>query len=202
MILWIASSNKGKVGEFKKLLQNLGPSNLTPPSWEVHSQSELSTYFSPPETGDSFEANARLKAKSLHGVKKDSWVMADDSGLEVCSLNNLPGIYSARYAGEKATDLENNMKVLKMLNLRCPHKRQAKFRCVIVAYSPNGQEYLTEGILNGEISETMKGKGGFGYDSVFIPEGHNQTLAELGSLVKNKISHRHQAFNQLMADLI
>ena len=191
MDLWIASSNKGKIREFKTILSDLVSFPL-----ETHSQSELSVYAPAPEIGESFETNARIKARSLRAIKKDSWVTADDSGLEVEGLNNLPGVHSARYAGDKATDVENTAKLLKMIRLRSPTHRKAQFRCVIVAYSPSGNEYVTEGVLIGEIGHSMRGAGGFGYDNVFIPKGWENTLAEMGLAEKNRISHRGIALRQ------
>ena len=164
---------------------------------DVHAQGEISYFSPPPEDGDSFEANARKKAKSLNAVKSDCWVFGEDSGLECEGLGNLPGIHSARYAGPKAADSENNAKLLKMLDLRAYDKRAAQFRCVIVAYSPDGKEYVLEGSMKGEIAKKATGNAGFGYDPVFIPEGETKTLAELGAGFKNKISHRAQALRKL-----
>lgn len=182
MELWVATSNRGKLDEFKSLLAEKG--------LKVHSQSELNAYAIPKENGDSFEANARIKAKSLRSVKSNCWVIADDSGLEVKGLKNLPGIHSARYAGDGASDAENTAKLLKMMQLRGVADRSAQFRCVMVAYSPEGKEYVFDGSLKGMISKTQKGNQGFGYDNVFVPEGQEQTLAELGLAFKNKVSHR------------
>ncbi|HAG91654.1 MAG TPA: non-canonical purine NTP pyrophosphatase, partial [Bdellovibrionales bacterium] len=103
--LWVATTNKGKLSEFKNILMNVA---------ELHSPSELSAYTAPKETGTTFVENARIKAKSLHAVT-GGWVVADDSGLVVESLGGLPGIHSARYAGEKASDGENISKLLKMM---------------------------------------------------------------------------------------
>lgn len=189
MELWVATTNNGKLNEFKNL--------LIEHKIEVHSVSEMSVYSPPPENGDSFEANARIKAKSLHALKKGVWVVADDSGLEVEGLNNLPGIHSARYAGPHARDTENTAKLLKMMGLRSANNRAARFRCVLVAYAPDGQEHVFEGQMEGEISRSQRGTEGFGYDNVFIPKGFEQTLAELGPDKKNQISHRAVAFKKL-----
>lgn len=190
--MWIASSNRGKVRELRRLVAEHIPLPL-----EIHSQSELPFYSSPQETGTSFEVNARIKARSLQAIKRTCWVMADDSGLEVEGLNHLPGVHSARYAGQRATDVENTIKLLKMIQLRCPTHRQAQFRCVIVAYSHTGTEYVVEGTLRGHISAKMQGAHGFGYDNVFIPEGQKHTLAEINVSEKNRISHRSIALCQL-----
>lgn len=193
MELWFATSNTGKLNELKNLVQGK--------DFQVHSPSELSFYASPPETGESFEENARIKAKSLKALKPGVWVLAEDSGLEVAGLNNLPGIHSARYAGPKARDAENTAKLLKMLSLRSANKRDAQFRCALVAISPEGHERVFEGILKGEIARNMQGTEGFGYDNVFIPEGETKTFAELGVAFKNKVSHRAQAIKAFLSSL-
>ena len=187
--LWVATSNKGKLNEFKNTLMGVA---------DIHSPAELSAYTAPKETGASFVENARLKAKSLHAVV-GGWVVADDSGLEVEGLGGLPGLHSARYAGEKASDGENISKLLKMMQIRCAGNRKAKFVCAFVVYSPNGKEHIIETEFAGTISPKVAGKGGFGYDPVFIPEGETKTLSELGVAFKNQRSHRAQAIRALKA---
>ncbi len=194
MELWIASSNTGKIKEFQTLL-------LTLPSVQIHTQNEISGFSSPEENGDSFIANARIKARALHAIKNKCWVIADDSGLEVTGLGGLPGIHSARYAGAKARDSENVAKLLKMMQIRNVSDRSAQFRAVIVAYSPSGEEFQYEGIMKGQISAKVAGIHGFGYDPVFIPEGQTQTLAELGPGYKNQHSHRALAFKNFLENL-
>lgn len=191
MNLWIATSNKGKLAEFRSLLSPI----------QIHSPAELSVYSYPAETGKTFLDNARLKARSLKSMKPQDWVVGEDSGLEAEGLGGLPGIHSARYAGERASDAENNAKLLKMMQLRAGPNRAAQFRCTIVAFSPNGTEHVIEGLLQGEISSQARGTTGFGYDPVFIPKGETLTLAELGLAKKNAISHRAQAIRQL-SDLL
>lgn len=186
--IWVATSNKGKLNEFRNLLLDKGVS--------IKSNKDLATYASPVEDGDSFEANARIKAKSMAAIKKGCWVIGEDSGLEVDGLDKNPGIYSARYAGDNASDGENNAKVLKMLKIRSPLKREARFRCVMVAYSPESEEFVFEGTVEGTISEKVRGTEGFGYDVIFIPDGEDKTFAELGLAFKNKISHRAQAIRK------
>ncbi|MCB0341807.1 MAG: RdgB/HAM1 family non-canonical purine NTP pyrophosphatase [Pseudobdellovibrionaceae bacterium] len=193
MDIWVATSNTGKLKEFNSLLGPLG--------YTVHGQKELSYFSSPEESGETFIANARIKANALKKVKPGTWVIADDSGLEVEGLNNLPGVHSARYAGPHARDAENTAKLLKMVGLRTANNRSAQFRCALVAYSPEGHEIVCEGLLKGEIARGMKGSDGFGYDNVFIPEGESKTLAELGLLFKNKHSHRAVALKQLILHL-
>jgi len=193
MELWFASFNSGKLKELKNLFMGK--------DFDLHSASELTYYSAPPETGNSFEENAKIKARSLRALKPNTWVMAEDSGLEVTGLNNLPGIHSARYAGPKARDAENTAKLLKMLSLKSANNREAQFKCSLVVITPEGQEKTYEGVLKGEIAKQMKGTQGFGYDNVFIPEGETQTLAELGLAFKNKCSHRSQAIKKFLQEL-
>ena len=189
MEIWIATGNAGKVKEFKELL----------PTHQIFTIQDMKSYSSPPETGKTFEENARIKSKSFKSIKPGMWVIGEDSGIEVDGLGNMPGIFSARYAGDNARDVENTSKVLKMLNIRSPGNRKAQFRSVIVAYDPQGVEHIVEGILKGEIAKDMRGTNGFGYDSIFIPEGSTQTLAEISVIEKNMISHRAQALAQLVS---
>lgn len=188
--LWVATTNQGKLNEFR---------NLMSAHVQLHSLAELGYYSAPPETGATFADNARTKARTLKAIKPGEWVVADDSGLEVEGLNNLPGVHSARYAGENAGDAENVAKVLKMLQIRSPQNRKAQFRCVLVAFDPDGKEHVLEGVVRGQISTTARGKGGFGYDPIFIPEGHDKTFSELGGAVKNQISHRAIAIRELLS---
>ncbi len=181
--LWVATTNRDKFREIKELLK--------PVSIEVHSASEIPNYSAPPETEETFLENARIKARFLKAMKPQSWILSDDSGLEVTSLKNLPGVHSARYAGANARDIENVSKVLKAIQLQTNGlDRSAQFRCVLVLLSPAGEEKVFEGLLKGTISRDMRGRGGFGYDPIFVPEGETKTLAELGLAVKNRLSHR------------
>ncbi len=193
MELWIATSNQGKLNEFKMLFNRA--------HLQIHSQNELPVFSPRPENGDSFLANARIKSKALRSVQNKSWVLGEDSGLLVTGLNNLPGIHSARYAGPHAGDAENNAKLLKMMAIRNIADRSAKFISQIVVYSPEGEEFLFEGELSGIIATNAKGQAGFGYDNVFIPTGESMTLAELGLAKKNQISHRASAVNLMLEKL-
>jgi XTP/dITP diphosphohydrolase len=186
--LWISTTNQGKLNEFR---------NILGAAVETHSVAELSFYAAPPETGQSFEDNARIKAKTLKALKPGVWVVADDSGLEAEGLGGLPGIHSARYAGDKASDGENVAKLLKMIQIRSAANRRAQMVCVLVAFDPTGKEHVIRGVVKGEISTTARGKTGFGYDPVFVPEGQEKTYAELGAAIKNQSSHRSQAIREL-----
>ncbi len=192
MEIWIATGNQGKLKEIKSLLEKSYPNIKT------FSLQDMKSFTPPPENGKTFEENARIKTKSFFASTNDKWVIGEDSGLEVDGLQGMPGIFSARYAGDHARDIENTSKVLKMLNLRSPANRKAQFRCVLMAYNPEGKEFLFEGILRGEIAKDMRGTNGFGYDNIFIPEGFQKTLAELSPMEKNKISHRAQAISKFI----
>lgn len=146
-----------------------------------------------PETADTLEGNALLKARYIfENFQMDCF--ADDTGLEVEALDGAPGVYSARYAGD-AHNSEANMKKL-LRDMEGMENRKARFRTVF-ALIVNGKEHLFEGIVKGEITKTRHGTSGFGYDPIFIPEGYTQTYAEMGNDLKNKISHRALATNKL-----
>jgi len=188
MQIWISTSNKGKLAEFTQIFaEHLAAA-------KIHSTKELGFFSPPPENGKTYEENARIKAKSLKAIKSDQWVFGEDTGLEVEGLNNLPGLHTARYAGPNAADSENIAKMLKMLQLKQAATRAAKFICCIVAYSPEGKEYIFQDQMKGEIAMKPAGLFGFGYDPILIPElTHNpdkKTLAELEPSYKLKYSHR------------
>lgn len=143
-----------------------------------------------PETADTLEGNAALKAEFIYrhyGLD----CFADDTGLEVEALGGAPGVYSARYAGGEGHDSEANMKKL-LKELSGETNRKAQFRTAICLIE-GGEEHLFEGVVKGEIIEEKRGNSGFGYDPVFVPEGFSQTFAELGAEIKNQISHRARA---------
>lgn len=180
MELWFATTHLGKLREAREIL---GKERVT-----LKSLKEIGVYTPPEETGKTFLENAQIKAMSLRTIKNTSWVMADDSGLEVKALNGAPGIYSARYAGPSASDAENVSKL--MMSLKDVPDRSAQFVCCLCVINPKGQEYSFEGVLKGRIAEKVSGTSGFGYDPVFIPEGGTRTFAEMSPEEKNKISHR------------
>ena len=136
MTLWIATSNNGKAKEFKKLLSSY--------DLDIKSLSDLKTYYSPDETGKTFEENALIKARSLHAVTRGDWVIADDSGLEVECLNNLPGVHSARYAGPNATDWENLQRLMTMMKMKASTNRKACFKCSLVAINSDCLLYTSD----------------------------------------------------------
>ena len=192
--LWIATGNKGKLEEYKLTLAKVS-------EFKVFSQADLSVFTPKPENGTTFLENARIKAKSVKALKPDAWVLGEDSGLEVESLGNLPGIHSARYAGPSARDSENVAKLLKMMQIRSGPNRQAQFKCATVVITPQGEEWLFEGVMKGVIHAKLSGVMGFGYDPVFAPLGETKTLAELGPAFKIQKSHRALALSQFLAKL-
>lgn len=192
MEIWLGTTNKGKATEMSAIFQR----EIADVS--VKTLVDLPHYIQPPENGKTFLENALIKAKSLRAMAPEAWVLAEDSGLEVTALNNLPGIHSARYAGPHARDTENVAKLLKMLQIKGAVDRSARFYCSLVAYSPTGVEIQVSGEMKGVISKTPSGLLGFGYDPVFIPEGEKTSLAELGPGFKNKVSHRAQAVMALI----
>ena len=160
---------------------------------ELLSMKDIHCHADIPETADTLEGNALLKARYIfENYNMDCF--ADDTGLEVEALNGAPGVYSARYAGD-AHNSEANMRKL-LQDMEGIENRKAQFRTVF-ALIINGKEHLFEGIVKGEITKHRHGTSGFGYDPVFIPEGYTQTYAEMGNELKNKISHRALATNKL-----
>lgn len=148
------------------------------------------------ETGDTFEANARLKALAA-SPHYDGWILADDSGLEVDALGGEPGVRSARFAGDNAT-MEDNRELLKrrMAGLG-PDQRRARFRCVLALARGGEVVRIFEGAAEGVIAPDEAGDGGFGYDLLFVPEGGNLTFAQMGSDEKHALSHRGRAMQKL-----
>ncbi len=138
-----------------------------------------------------------MKKAVIIAMRANRWALADDSGLEVDALDGAPGVYSSRYAGESADDDANNEKLLRAL--RDMPVRDARFRCVLALSSPAGRAQIVEGKCRGRIAIEKRGRNGFGYDPLFIPEGYEQTLAELGPDVKNSVSHRAAALREALA---
>lgn len=183
----IATKNEGKVEEFKVLMDKLGVT--------FKCLRDFPEVPEPKETGKSFAANARLKAqyyaKALNAV-----CLADDSGLEVLSLKGAPGVYSARYAGEEATDEENNK--LLLLNMRMQTRRNCRFFCALALANPQGKIMLeSSGICEGMLLHEPKGTRGFGYDPLFWSTELHKPLGEATMEEKNGISHRGKAIKRL-----
>lgn len=181
-----ASKNKGKIDEVRYILSDMDT--------EIISLADINESIDIDENGNSFEGNALIKAKKVYEKFKIPTI-ADDSGLVVEQLNNEPGIYSARYAGEPSNDSDNNRKLLgELKNYPKPH--HAKFVCAAVYYDGENT-YTTVGEIKGRIIDKERGKNGFGYDPLFIPDGYSITSAEMEPELKNKISHRFNAFSKL-----
>ena len=189
MKIVLASGNKGKIKEFEKLM----------PNDEVVAFKEILGDIEIIEDKDSFKGNAIKKAQSIYDELekkslKDIIVISDDSGITVPALNNEPGIYSARYAGENASDKENNEKLIKNLNLK-NLKRTGAFYTACIAIIYNDEVYTVHGWMHGDVINEQKGEGGFGYDPMFIAKGFDETLGELGYEAKKDFSHRTKALN-------
>lgn len=185
----IASTNQGKLKEFKELMKGL--------SVEVKSLKDFPEIGDIEENGASFAENAYIKAKAVFDAT-GCLSIADDSGLEVDALDGAPGIYSARYAGEEKNDTANNEKLLSEMNVVSDENRGAQFHCAIVAIDQNGTRYDAEGIVRGHILRAPQGENGFGYDPLFYIEEFGRTTAELSMDEKNKISHRGKAVRQIV----
>ena len=193
MKLFIATGNTHKVGELTKVLTEQVPDLL------VLGASELGGMPHVDETADNFEGNALLKAQALYALApKNSWVLADDSGLAVDTLHTAPGILSARYAGPNATDADNHTKLLTDLAGVPESKRHARFVCFLVLLGPDGNEHTFTGTCEGIIALEEQGTGGFGYDPIFRPVGHDDTFGLLPPETKNTISHRARALAALV----
>jgi len=185
MEIIFATNNDHKLHEVANLLKD---------NYKVMSLKEIGCYDDIPETADTLQGNSLLKARYVY-ERFGKNCFADDTGLEVEALNNAPGVYSARYAGENHDSVANMRKLLADMDGK--QNRKARFRTVI-ALIQDGQEYLFEGEVKGSIIEVPRGTNGFGYDPVFVPEGYDKTFAELDLTVKNKISHRANAVRKLV----
>lgn len=185
MKLVFATNNAHKLEEIREMLGK---------KYEIISLKELGCHDNIPETQDTLEGNALQKARYIH-KKYGVNCFADDTGLEIKALNNAPGVYSARYAGD-AHDSETNMeKVLRQM--KGISQREARFRTVITLIL-NNRIHSFEGIIEGEILSSKQGESGFGYDPIFRPKGHSLSFAEMSLADKNKISHRGQAIQKLV----
>jgi XTP/dITP diphosphohydrolase len=192
MKIVFASRNEGKVKEIRAMLQEIDVKLVS-----------LNNYDNAPEIvedGKSFLDNALKKAKIISEFTGET-VLADDSGLQVDVLGGEPGIYSSRYAGENATDEENIAKLIAGLKGIPQEKREASFFCVLVLYRIDGSYECFEGKWRGQIIDEPRGNNGFGYDPVFMVPELKMTAAELPAGIKNKVSHRGQAFAQLKKSL-
>jgi len=185
----LATQNMGKIRELQELLVD---ENI-----EVLSLLDIPDWEDVEENGVTFVDNAALKAREA--VQRTGLIaLADDSGLEVDALDGAPGVYSARYAGETKNNERNIDKLLHLLETIPEDKRTARFRCALVMATPFGEEYLTEGAVEGRILTQRRGADGFGYDPVFYLPEFARTMAELTMTEKNTLSHRAQAFRKVI----
>ncbi|MCB2228806.1 MAG: XTP/dITP diphosphatase [Desulfarculaceae bacterium] len=192
MQLVLASGNKGKLAEIKAMCAPMGI--------EVVTAAELGFTEDVPETGDTFEDNARLKAVAVSQALGRP-ALADDSGLVVAALEGAPGVHSARYAGGHADDAANNAKLLAAMEGVPVDERGAAFVCVMLCRRPDGAELIARGRLEGRIALAPAGDSGFGYDPLFELPEQGLTVAQLGPGQKNAISHRGQALRELAKGL-
>lgn len=187
MQLLVASRNKDKLKEIRTLLADLG--------FDILSAADVPGLKEIAEDAPTVRDNAVKKAQETAAATR-MLTLADDTGLEVDSLNGEPGVRSARYAGEDVTYHENNKKLLERMKSVGREKRGASFRCVVAIADANGIVEVVEGICNGSITETETGGNGFGYDPVFVPDGQVKTFAEMPLEKKNRISHRAKALQK------
>lgn len=188
MEIVLATRNEGKLREIEDLLKGLDV--------EIISLRDIPQAPDVRECGSSFRENALMKAEAIASFTKKVTI-ADDSGLEVDALNRKPGVYSARFTGENASDDENNKELLRRLEGVPISKRCATFRCAIAIVSPGGKKSIIEGECRGVIQFEEKGRFGFGYDPLFFVPEFEKTFAELAPEIKNKISHRARAMEKL-----
>ena len=186
----IATRNPGKVREIRQALSGL--------RFRISSLSDFPEAPGIDEDGKSFSENALKKAR-FYSKFLGKLTLADDSGLKVVALKGAPGVYSARYAGEGATDFSNNEKLLREMEGIPSSKRKATFHCSIAIVSPEGKEGIVEGVCQGKIGLKGVGRRGFGYDPLFIVPQHGRTMAQLTLDEKNKISHRGRALRKMRA---
>ena len=186
MEIVFATKNKGKLREFKFLVQAL----------DIHVRSLNDIEFNKEilEEGTTYSENALTKAKEV-SIFSNRIVAADDSGIEISAYNNGPGVKSARFLPELTYE-QKNKKIISDLEGKSGHQRAVKYKCAIAVYTPEGKSFICEGKCEGIISLTPKGKGGFGYDPIFFLPEYGKTFAELPAEIKNQISHRAKAFKK------
>ena len=191
--LLLGTRNPGKVKEITRILEDS--------AWLFSSLQEFESVETPEETGETYADNAIVKAR-FYAAATGMYALADDSGLEVNALAGAPGVFSARYAGENASDAERRELLLSELAKTDDKDRKARFVSVVAIASRDGTILnLSEGICEGMVTSVPRGTGGFGYDPLFIPDGYDQTFAELAESIKNSISHRARALMKTNAFL-
>jgi len=189
MQIVVATTNRHKFREFRTHFAAFD-------EIELLSLLDFPEYVQPAECGQTFEENAILKATHAAAFL-EAFVLADDSGLVVPALKGAPGIYSRRYAGEHATDLENRRKLLKEMASLDDLGRSAHYECSLAFASPEGLQKCVSSMCHGSIATQEKGSNGFGYDALFVKHDYNQTFAQLGEHIKKEVSHRAKALERL-----
>jgi len=184
MRIVIASSNKGKIKEIKEILKD----------YKIVPYTDLVGAINIEENGKTFKENAIIKAKAIQNLLPNEIILSDDSGISVPALGGIPGIYSARFAGENATDKDNLNKLIHELKKKNIKKTPAFYTAAIAIATPYGV-FTTHGFMRGDVIDEARGDKGFGYDPMFIPKGFNNTLGELDENIKKHISHRSKALN-------
>jgi XTP/dITP diphosphohydrolase len=188
MKIILASSNKGKIKEIKEYCD-----------YEVVAFSDVLEPFEIIEDGDSFKENALIKARAIYEKLKDKEsdfvILSDDSGISVPILDHAPGIFSARYAGEGATDKDNLNKLIDELKKRDVKKTPAYYTAAMAIVNDKGEEWTVHGWMYGDVIDEKRGENGFGYDPIFMPDGFDKSLGELDSEIKRDLSHRSKAIS-------
>ena len=191
MKLLIASGNQKKVVELRRLVAQAGL------SLDVVGLGDVAVYDEPVENGDSFEANALIKARAGAAITGLP-TLADDSGIEVDVLNKMPGVRSARWAGPGASDTDNLELLLRQISDVEPERRRGRFVCAMALVRPDGTEEVLRRTMEGVVIDAPRGGNGFGYDPIFITDGHSVTNAELSPDEKDAVSHRGQAVRAML----
>lgn len=186
----LATANPGKIAEIVQIMAGLPITFVT--------KDQMPPWPDIIEAGQTYLENALIKAHALVDFSGKA-AMADDSGIEIDALDGAPGVRSARFAGPRATDSQNNLRMAYLLREVPPEQRTARYRCSAVMVTPEGLGYEAEGTLEGRIAMTPRGENGFGYDPWFVPDGEEQTLGQLSAEFKHGISHRGKAFRALAA---
>lgn len=186
----LATANPGKIAEIVQIMAGLPITFVT--------KDRMPPWPDIVESGQTYLENALIKAHALVDFSGMA-AMADDSGIEIDALDGAPGVRSARFAGPRATDSQNNLRMAYLLREVPPEQRTARYRCSAVLVTPEGLGYEAEGTLEGRIAMTPRGENGFGYDPWFVPDGEEQTLGQLSAEFKHGISHRGKAFRTLAA---
>jgi len=189
--LLIASGNQKKVVELRRLVAQAGL------SLDVVGLGDVAVYDEPVENGDSFEANALIKARAGAAITGLP-TLADDSGIEVDVLNKMPGVRSARWAGPGASDTDNLELLLRQISDVEPERRRGRFVCAMALVRPDGTEEVLRRTMEGVVIDAPRGGNGFGYDPIFITDGHSVTNAELSPDEKDAVSHRGQAVRAML----